>query len=590
MTNQISFKTKILASLCTIVLISVCIPIYIVFHGVKQQLIEEAENHAMNQIQLVKWLMINQNAISDLNQLDAWCKAISQKLHYRITFIAEGGQVVADSDVPFSDIKSLDNHANREEIRNARLVDIATSIRYSRTIGRNLIYAASQIDWSILPGGIVRLAIPLSKIEVRFDHYIQKLWIWFTLSFLGLICLSYVIARHLEIPMKEIMEIADSIAKGKYSNRLSIDSSRELSTLSKCINHMADRIQDNVNTISEQKRELEAILQGMKEGVMLIDHQGRIKAINRAIEDIAVCQLPCIGHRPMEVFFISEFQSACDEVLTNKQQTSLDVNISNSTFYHINLVRIVDGGAVAVFHNVSEIKKLERIRQDFVANVSHELRTPLTSIKGYAETLQDDNSLSNQAQNFVSIINKNANYMVRIVENLLELTYLQSSKKNMTISEVHALTCFQSAWESCQQAAHQKNILLKNSIQEDVMIQGNSLALIQIFRNLLDNAIRYSQSNSVIKVFNTQENNQIIFGIQDQGQGIPIQHQERIFERFYRVDKERSRASGGTGLGLSICRHAVLKMGGKIWVKSPPEDQPNGTVFFFCLKSAMISD
>jgi two-component system phosphate regulon sensor histidine kinase PhoR len=196
-------------------------------------------------------------------------------------------------------------------------------------------------------------------------------------------------------------------------------------------------------------------------------------------------------------------------------------------------------------------------------------------------------NLSETAEKFLQTILKNANQMSNIVNDLLELTKLQQKDpQSLKLSHMNAISCFNTAWETCLPMAAEKGIHLKNTLPESVMVIGEENALIQVFRNLLDNAIRHSDPNTTITIFLGSKNGKILFGIEDQGPGIPKRHQKRIFERFYRVDKERSRASGGTGLGLAICRHAVLAMNGEIWVESPPEGRENGSVFFFTLDKA----
>jgi two-component system phosphate regulon sensor histidine kinase PhoR len=240
---------------------------------------------------------------------------------------------------------------------------------------------------------------------------------------------------------------------------------------------------------------------------------------------------------------------------------------------------------VVVFHDISELVRLEKVRQDFVANVSHELRTPLTSIKGYAETLMDKNfRASPDAESFIKTILKNANQMSNIVNDLLELTKQQQKhQEQLALGPVDAAESFANAWETCMPMANEKKIQVVNELPAPLTVYAEPNSLTQVFRNLLDNAIRHSRENTTVTVFTIDKSDHFLFGIQDEGPGIAQRHQKRVFERFYRVDKERSRASGGTGLGLAICRHAVRSMGGDIWVKSPPDGRSKGSVFYFTL-------
>jgi two-component system phosphate regulon sensor histidine kinase PhoR len=429
------------------------------------------------------------------------------------------------------------------------------------------------------------VAIPLSSVESRLENLGRQFWGILFVIFIISTLISLVLARRLEKPILHIIQTATAIGEGDYEKQLNIETGVEFSQLSAVINDMSDKIQQDIQKIIEQKQALEAVLEGMAEGVMLLDKHGKIKATNEALTWIAKCVPSCVGRRPMEVFLNPEIQEACDQILEGTDAIKLKVEMDNETIYEVNLVKIPEGGAVIVFHDISELVRLEKVRQDFVANVSHELRTPLTSIKGYAETLLDKKFReSDQSETFIKTIVKNADQMSNIVNDLLELTKLQHlQQEKVHLSTVDAAACFSSAWDTCLPMSKEKKVILDNRLPESVPIMGDSNSLIQVFCNLLDNAIAHSPHDTTISVSAETGIEKITFRIADEGSGIPQQHQGRIFERFYRVDKERSRASGGTGLGLSICKNAVTGMGGKIWVKSPPDGQSKGSAFYFTL-------
>ena len=586
--KSIRFRTRLMLSFWVILILSSCIPAYYIFQTLENDIYKEAKTNAFTQLDFIHWLLAGKPVDKNnqtLYPLDQWCKEVGKQLNYRITVIAAGGKVIADSDVAYKKITSLDNHADREEIINARKSGQASSIRYSITIGRKLIYAAKNINLPDLPSGVLRVAIPLSGIETRLDYFSRQFWGILLAIFLLTTWLSFFLAKRLESPILTIIEAATAIGEGCYDKQLDIETGAEFSQLSAGINEMSDKIQQHIQQIIEQKQEIEAVLEGMVEGVMLLDKYGKIKATNQALTGIAKCVPSCVGRRPMEVFLNPEIQESCNRVLEGKDAIKRKVEIDNETIYEINLVKIPDGGAVVVFHDISELVRLEKIRQDFVANVSHELRTPLTSIKGYAETLLDEKfRASDQSESFIKTIVKNADQMANIVNDLLELTKLQQrQQKAADLSQVNATACFSSAWETCMPISREKGISLDNRLPDSVPVMADENSLIQIFCNLLDNAIAHSLTGTKITVFAKIGSEVVSFGVADEGTGIPQLHQKRIFERFYRVDKERSRDSGGTGLGLSICKNAVTGMGGKIWVKSPPDDQLNGSVFCFTL-------
>ncbi len=583
--KSIRFRTRLLLSFWIVLLVALCLPAYYIHQTLENEILNEARADAYIQLDFVHWLLKESPPFHSNQALDQWCKNVGYHLKYRITVIASGGRVIADSDVKNQKIPLLDNHAGRKEVIGARKLGHASSIRYSITLKRKLIYAAKNINLPIAPSGVLRVAIPLSTVETRLSAFAHKFWGVLFLIFIITMLISFFLAKRLEAPIRKTIQAATAIGEGNYEAHIDIDAGTEFSQLSMCINDMADKIQQNIEMITGQKQELEAVLEGMAEGVMLLDKNGKIKATNQALTWIAKCVPSCIGHRPMEVFLNPEIQDACNKVLSGQEHLKQKVSINSETVYEVNLVRIPDGGAVVVFHDISELIRLEKVRQDFIANVSHELRTPLTSIKGYAETLLDEKfRSSDKAASFVNTIVKNADQMTNIVNDLLELTKLQQKQqKPDQLFPVNATTCFNSAMETCMPMLKEKNIRIVNQLNDSIIVNAEENSLIQVFRNLLDNAIQHSLPETKITVFAQTKKDDVVFGLQDEGTGIPLHHQKRIFERFYRVDKERSRASGGTGLGLAICRNAARKMGGKIWVKSPPDNQSKGSVFYFSL-------
>lgn len=588
MLKTMRFRTRLLLSFWIILIPGLCLPAWHLFQTLKADIIREASANAFTELNFVDWLLETAPPFPSNAALDRWCKEIGRHLNYRVTVIAAGGRVIADSEVEEQQVPELDNHADREEVVGARRFGHASSIRYSETLEKNLIYAAKNIDYPFAPSGVLRVAIPLSSVESRLTEFGRQFWGMLIAIFIGAAFFSLILARKLEAPIRNIIQATTAIGEGDYSRRLDTDTSAEFATLVRCINDMAARIGANIDLITSQKQELEAVLEGMQEGVMLLDEKGKIKAVNPSITGIVRCLPSCVGHRPLEVFLSPEIQTACDQVLSGKEHIRLKAVMPNDRVYEVNLVRIPGNGAVVVFHDISELVRLEKVRQDFVANVSHELRTPLTSIKGYAETLQNtDFRATDQAGEFVNIIVKNADQMSRVVNDLLELTRLQQTPgQPETPTNVNAAAALRSAAETCSPMLEAKQIRINNQLPDVVTVQGDEYSIIQVFRNLLDNAVRHSPEGSSLTVSAKEAGDKMVFSVLDEGSGIPGQHLKRIFERFYRVDKERSRASGGTGLGLAICRNAVRKMGGDIWAESPPENRAKGSVFYFSLKKA----
>ncbi len=577
-----------------VVAFSLCLPVFILKGPLENLVIEEAVEAARKDLEFVYWSLKRHERFTLAEDLDRWCEDLARHLGFRVTVIAEGGVVIADSHVPNDRLPFLDNHAARPEVMEARHRDAGMSIRYSATLQQEMVYVARRIEpGGGLPSGVLRLAVPFPTVKGWLDRLYPRLWAVLALTLGVTGCISYFLSRRFEEPIQRIVEAAQAIGKGEYQRRIHIDASPEFNRLAKAINEMASRIGDDVQRLTFQKSQLETILDSMKEGVMVLDRDGRIRVTNRSLMLLQRDPRPRAGKRPLEVFLSPELQKACDEILVEKDQERLEIEMEGNRFYDINLVRIpgpgTPGGAVVVFHDITDIKRLERVRRDFVANVSHELRTPLTSIKGYAETLLESPCAeTEEARSFLQTILKNANHMSRMVNDLLQLTRLEARGLDAPLGVVDAAKALESAWETCALLAQKQGIGLQSDFAgKEVPVYAVRDSLVQVFQNLLNNAIRYSPAGSSVRVSVREEGDAAVFQVEDEGPGIPVEHQNRIFERFYRVDKQRGDGTGGTGLGLAICRHIVRNLGGRIWVESPPQGKEHGSAFCFSLKRAV---
>ena len=583
--QSMRFGTRLLVSFWVVLIVAISIPGVYIYYSLKKDFLETTRQDAWRTLGLVEWLAQQHPPFASEAALDQWCKTFARQLGHRITVIETGGRVIADSDVPIESVPGMESHAFREEVMSAFRTGRGSSIRYSDTLGRYLVYAAVRISLNNHPSPVVfRIAMPFSDVESRLNEYARQFWMVNALIFALALALSVYFARRLESPVHQIIDRIQKIGTGDYSHRYIADDGFEFHQLSGNINEMADRISVQVETITRQKYELAAIIENMREGILLLDKNGRIKAVNQAVEELAGCRGSCTGKTPMEVFVNNEIQAACDRVIAGTPEFSFTLELEEDLFYEVYLAAIPEGGALVVFYNVSERKRLEKIRRDFVANVSHELKTPLTSIKGYVETLLSGPfSFADDAKSFLQTIHKNANHMSAIVDDLLQLTRLQDKPFLKRLSAIDAAACFNGALERAMPMVRQKNITIDHQITAPALVKADEAALAQVFGNLLDNAIRYSPENGAITVSASVAGDRIVFAVADEGPGIAKQHQSRIFERFYRVEKERSRFTGGTGLGLAICKNAVTGMGGEIWIQSPPEGKSSGSVFFFSL-------
>jgi two-component system phosphate regulon sensor histidine kinase PhoR len=595
MLRKLSFRSRLLLSFWGVLVLALLLPSLYYRHTLSEDIELDTRTQAIRQLNLAHWLLSRERPFQYPASLQKWCERLGEHLGTRLTYVATGGTVIADSKVPFARVAAMDNHATRPEIIQAFTEEVGTSTRYSATFGRDLIYAARRIDpGGSIPSGVIRVAVPFSEVKGRLDRLSKNLILAVLLTFGATVLLSYVLVRQLEVPIRNMIGTAEAIGGGNYSKRIRIYPGQEFSPLAQAINQMAESIEAHIKTITEQKQQLEAILHGMSEGVMVLDSHGRIKTTNRALGRIIPALPTSIGRRPLEVILSNELQQACDQVLASthggeSRPYRLEISVDKGLTFEVNIVQFRDieegRGAIVVFHDISELKRLEQVRQDFVANVSHELRTPLTSIKGYAETLLAEGGESSDSHpDFLQIILKHANHMTQMVDDLLQLARLEAGRQPPELVAINAVQPLQSAWKACDSLATDKEIGLDILLpQEGVMVQADAEQLVQVFRNLLENGIKYSPKGGSLRVFCSLGSDVVTFQVRDEGQGIPLHAQQRIFERFYRVEKDRSDHTGSTGLGLAICRHIIQNHGGKIWVESPPQGESRGSAFFFTL-------
>jgi two-component system, OmpR family, phosphate regulon sensor histidine kinase PhoR len=582
-----------------VLFLAIFVPGYLLYKGISEDIRGQEEDRARQQLFHVEWLLrthAERNGNSE--QLHPFIRDLGSSLDVRITLIGGTGRVIADSDVDAERVALLESHAFRPEIIEARNTGTGSSLRYSDTIAQKplLLYVAMPVEGiPVLEEGFLRLAIPYSRLQARLDWLTANLTPVLLGSFLVLAMVIYLLVRSMGNAIRAMVETADAIGNGDYGKRIRVVPGKEFDQLAGSINSMAESIGQKIKTITAQKGQLEAVLNGIREGVAVIDEQCVIRDANSCLERIFSNVARIRGLRPLELTRNPGLQGSCEFVLAERQAgrftpANLQLELMGERYYDVDIVplqvRDVDLALVLVFHDISELKRLEKIRRDFVANVSHELRTPLTSIKGYAETLLSTDVTDKETRDsFLQIIIRNSDNMSSLVRDLLQLAKLESLRDDSNLTMANPREALQEAWRSCLGLAEERDVTLEDELPEEtVPVNFHQDQLVQVFRNLLENALKYSPKGQPITVFHDRSNSQQVFGVMDRGPGVPPHEQERIFERFYRVEKHRNAKDlPGTGLGLAICRHIVRNHGGRIWVESPPKGERLGAVFFFSI-------
>lgn len=498
----------------------------------------------------------------------------------RVTFIAADGKVNGDSD---SDPTKMDNHYNREEIREARETGEGYSKRHSDTTNRTMLYVALPIVQQNQIIGYARLSMSLEEIETT----ITTLW-WGLLGGLLVVfaiagAVSFRIAHQLTRPLEKITRVARQITNMNYKSRVHIRNQDEIGQLGQAINTMADSLQVQMNRIRENETRLSSVLDNMVSGVVMIDEQGVIVLLNRPAEEIMGFTSKELIGKPFDGAKLPfELTQMIQECMDRNERIRDEMNFyfPEERMLEVNLVPMIQveqewAGLVIVLHDITAIRRLEKVRSEFVANVSHELKTPVAAVKGFAETLlagaMNDPAIAKQ---FLQIIFDESERLNRLIGDILELSKVESKRIPLQFSPVHLNSFLSKTLEMMQTEAEKKSIDLSLQASEELYLEADEDRLGQIMINLLSNGINYTPEGGKVKVKamsilgGNQEAEKIRIVISDTGIGIPKKDLPRIFERFYRVDKARSRSSGGTGLGLSIVKHLVELHKGTIRVES----------------------
>jgi len=491
----------------------------------------------------------------------------------RVTIIGRDGTVLADSE---ADPKTMENHAARPEVAAALAGQNGTATRLSKTVGTEFLYVAVPSG-----GNVARLAYPLAAIRTHISDIRNTLLRSTALALLFALALAIAVAQSVSKRLQRIVQFAERVAAGDLSARIAEKSGDEIAQVAMALDRTARRLEENFAAVRESRSELEALLNSMKDGVIAVSPEMTVLWANEAITGI-VRRPVRMGAPVTELVRHPDFLSILRAALQSKQRKStIAASLAGRGSFSITAEPLPDGGVVSVLHDISEIERVEKTRRDFIANVSHELRTPLTSIRGYAETLLDSEQLGNgNAREFLQVIRRNAERMSRLTEDLLVLARVESGEEKLDLRPHSARVLVAEATSAMLENARAAGVELRIAEVPDAQVIADAYAVHQVFANLVSNALRYAQSGKKVVLGASEQPGTVEFYVRDFGPGIASEHLPRIFERFYRVDKARSRETGGTGLGLAIVKHIVLNHGGTVRVES---SVGHGSTFFFAL-------
>jgi len=489
-------------------------------------------------------------------------RRLAQENGHRITLVDRGGVVRADSDFPPGPLPPLENHAGRPEIRAALSGRTGVATRRSESVGRALLYVA-------VPGGpgAVRVATALTQVDAIVGRAQGAVAGAALLALAVGALLAFVAARSIARPLTAITAAARAIAAGSPP-RFPRSGVPDIDALVQSLRQMHRQLADRFDELRREQAETGALVEAMVEGVIAADGRGRIVTANPAARRL-------LGYGPgealpdlAELFRVKAAREVVDAVLAGEPVQDRPLEMDGRAFL-VNARPLPAGGAVLVIHDLTEMRRLEAVRRDFVANVSHELKTPLTSISGYAETLLADQPDPETARRFTGTILSNARRMQRLVDDLLDLSRIEAGRWQPTLSPVDVAAVARESWMALAGRADTRQVTFGVEIGPGAdLVRADLDALRQILTNLLDNSLRYTPAGGRIVCSTARRDPGLAVTIRDTGAGISREHLPRIFERFYRGDASRSREEGGTGLGLAIVKHLVEAHGGRVTAES----------------------
>lgn len=589
---KFGIKNRVIFSFITLVTIALIGLISYLLYFFSQQNLKLQTNHLVTNGKIVEGFMESYLITENLQQLDAEVKKFNPMNNLRITIIKPDGKVIADS---WENPEVMDNHSSRVEFQEAFNTEYATSLRYSHTIEKNMLYVALPVYNNHQIIAIVRIAETLTPIETTFNNIRANIIGSMLFTILCTFILSFWLGKKYTTPIEQITNAAKEIINGNLEQRIHVNTGDELEILALTLNKLTAGLQEKINEINAEAQKLTLILERMDNAIILLDQYGNVTSINRKAREIFNIKEEMLGKHSIGVLGNTYLAQTASEVFSCNENklitTSININNTKKTFQvffaPISKQTQSQHKILIVFHDITVIQEIYDRQVDFVANASHELATPLTAIKGFTETLLDgayqDKDLSLK---FLNIIFNEAERMSRLIKDLLQLAKLDSAeyRQQINLQPINIATIFSEVKKKLQpQVSTKQQNLIINASCPNSLIMANHDWIMQIIINLVENSIKYTPINGTISLEYNCNNDFASISVIDNGIGISPEDLPHIFDRFYRVDKSRTRSAGGSGLGLALVKFIVELLGGEINVQSKVN---NGTTITFSIPLA----
>ncbi|HEX7484564.1 MAG TPA: ATP-binding protein [Vicinamibacterales bacterium] len=581
---HLGFRGKIFVAIFGVSAAAVGLIATLVSLSLPEQTYRRIEQSLVSEAHLVADVLSSHERDLPPDAIEAEAIRVGKTLPARVTLIAADGTVVGDSMVSGTALATLENHATRSEVVQAKAKGVGISRRYSHTLQTDMLYVAVPVDHPRMT--VVRLALPLTDVQQQVASVRRMTLVALGVALVGALALAWLASILLGRRLQAIAGAARRFAAGDLSQRVRDYEGDELGTVARVLDDTVRELAIRVAELAQDRARTDAILSGMVEGVMVVNSQGRVQLVNRAARAMLALDDASVGGHYLEAVRHPGVAALLTEALEGGHPSHLELSPARTPGRRLvarasAVAAPSVNGVVLVLHDITDLRRADQVRRDFVANVSHELRTPLTAIRGYVEALSDEPASAETRARFLEVIARHVSRMERLVKDLLRLAGLDARQEPVERSECPLQGLLEGAVADLATAIASRRQHVEIDVHaEAATIRTDGAKLQDALRNLIENAVNYSPEGRRIRLAARPSGDRVEITVSDEGPGIPDSDLDRIFERFYCVDKARSRESGGTGLGLSIVKHLVDLLGGRVWAAAGPG---GGAVFTISL-------
>jgi two-component system phosphate regulon sensor histidine kinase PhoR len=567
-----TFRTRIFLTSLLAAAVTLLVATMLVSWSVRGRLEQQIRSGLINEARLAAEAMAHRRTATAV-ELDAEADAIGRLVSARVTFLARDGRVVGDSELSLDAIGTVDNHSTRPEVQQAHREGLGIGVRYSSTLHIDMLYVAVVVAAPASDVAVVRLALPLTEVRDQLAQVRRLSFLALGTGLIAALVLSWIASALLSRRLSTIAAVARRYGAGDFAQPSRDYGTDEIGTVARALDDSVREIGRRVTELDADRARMEAILTGMIEGVLVVSEDGHLQLANAAARRMLRLQDPPEGRHYLEIVRHPDVASQIGAALQGKVTEGLELTLPREpdTLFVARGAPVTSAGtrgAVLVLHDITDLRRTDRIRRDFVANVSHELRTPLTAVRGYVEALLDGDVDEASARRFLETIDRHTLRMERLVRDLLRLARLDAGQEPLERVPCTVESLFTGVTAELSPTIEGRGQAVVHEIGEDAhTIAGDPAKLHDALRNLLENATNYAPERTTIVMAASRQNGRIALTVADSGPGIPEADLPRVFERFYRVDKARSRGGrdpGGTGLGLAIVKHLIELHGGTV--------------------------